>query len=100
MGLNNIFRALGDPTRREILRLLARKDLTAGEIALHFNLTKPTISHHLAVLKEAGLVLDERRGQYIIYSLNTTVFQDLLSWLLEIVGSNGKTTKKGRHIKD
>lgn len=94
MGLNNIFRALGDPTRREILRLLARKDLTAGEIALHFNLTKPTISHHLAVLKEAGLVLDERRGQYIIYSLNTTVFQDLLSWLLEIVSSNGKTTEK------
>jgi len=94
MGLNNIFRALGDPTRREILRLLARKDLTAGEIALHFNLTKPTISHHLAVLKEAGLVLDERRGQYIIYSLNTTVFQDLLSWLLEIASSNRKTTEK------
>ncbi|SMB99884.1 transcriptional regulator, ArsR family [Thermanaeromonas toyohensis ToBE] len=94
MGLNNIFRALGDPTRREILRLLARKDLTAGEIALHFNLTKPTISHHLAVLKEAGLVLDERRGQYIVYSLNTTVFQDLLSWLLEIVKSNGKTPPK------
>ncbi|MCG0279045.1 MAG: autorepressor SdpR family transcription factor [Thermanaeromonas sp.] len=94
MGLNNIFRALGDPTRREILRLLARKDLTAGEIALHFNLTKPTISHHLAVLKEAGLVLDERRGQYIIYSLNTTVFQDLLSWLLEIVSNNKKTTKQ------
>lgn len=94
MGLNNIFRALGDPTRREILRLLARKDLTAGEIALHFNLTKPTISHHLAVLKEAGLVLDERRGQYIIYSLNTTVFQDLLSWLLEIVGSHRKIAPK------
>lgn len=90
MGLNNIFRALGDPTRREILRLLARKDLTAGEIADHFNLTKPTISHHLAVLKEAGLVLDERQGQYIVYSLNTTVFQDLLRWLLEITSNNGK----------
>lgn len=90
MGLNSIFRALGDPTRREILRLLARKDLTAGEIADHFNLTKPTISHHLAVLKEAGLVLDERQGQYIVYSLNTTVFQDLLRWLLEITSNNGK----------
>ncbi|MGB9859429.1 MAG: autorepressor SdpR family transcription factor [Moorellaceae bacterium] len=88
MGLNNIFRALGDPTRREILRLLAGRDLTAGEIALHFDLAKPTISHHLAVLREAGLVLDERRGQHIIYSLNTTVFQDLWSWILELLGSN------------
>lgn len=84
MGLSDLFRALGDETRREILRLLTRGDLTAGEIADHFNLTKPTISHHLAVLKEAGLVLDERRAQYIVYSLNTTVFQDLAGWLLEL----------------
>ncbi|OAT87072.1 autorepressor SdpR family transcription factor [Desulfotomaculum copahuensis] len=87
MGLSDLFRALGDETRREILRLLTRGDLTAGEIADRFNLTKPTISHHLAVLKQAGLVQDERRAQYVVYSLNTTVFQDLAGWLLELTCS-------------
>ena len=89
MGLSGLFRALGDETRREILRLLARGDLTAGEIADRFELTRPTISHHLAVLKEAGLVLDERRGQFVVYSLNTTVFQELAGWLLELIGAGG-----------
>jgi DNA-binding transcriptional ArsR family regulator len=56
----------------------------AGEIADHFDMTKPSISHHLATLKQAGLVLDERRGQNIVYSLNTTVFQDVLTWLMHV----------------
>lgn len=83
--LNLTFKALADPTRREILRLLAQGDLTAGEIADRFSITKPSISHHLSLLKQAELVLDERRGQNIVYSLNTTVFQDVLGWLLNVV---------------
>ena len=68
------FRALADPTRRRIL------DLTAGELADHFDMTKPSISHHLNTLKAAGLVDAEREGQSIVYSLNTSVLQDLMSW--------------------
>lgn len=74
------FKALGDPTRRHILELLRTKDLTAGEIAEHFDMTKPSLSHHLNTLKTAGLVEAERDGQNIIYSLNTSVLQGLMSW--------------------
>lgn len=76
------FKALADPTRRRILELLRDGDLTAGEIAEHFDISKPSLSHHLATLKSAGLVSDERRGQNIVYSLNTTVMQDLIGWFL------------------
>ncbi|OIQ58580.1 transcriptional repressor SdpR [Moorella thermoacetica] len=86
MGLNTLFKALGDETRREILRRLARGDMAAGEIAAAFELSWPTISHHLNVLKEAGLVQDEKRGQYVIYSLNTTVLQDITGWLFDMLG--------------
>lgn len=74
------FKALADPTRRHILELLRTKDLTAGEIAEHFDMTKPSLSHHLNTLKTAGLVDAERDGQNIIYSLNTSVLQGLMSW--------------------
>lgn len=74
------FKALADPTRRRILELLRAEDLTAGEIADHFDMTKPSLSHHLSALKNAGLVDAERDGQNIIYSLNTSVLQDLMSW--------------------
>jgi len=87
VALNTLFKALGDETRREILRRLAQGDMTAGEIAAAFDLTWPTISHHLSVLKEAGLVQDEKRGQHVIYSLNTTVFQDITGWLFRILGT-------------
>ena len=73
------FKALADPTRRHILELLRTKDLAAGEIAEHFDMTKPSLSHHLNTLKTAGLVEAERDGQNIIYSLNTSVLQDLMS---------------------
>lgn len=76
------FKALADPTRRRILELLKTGDLTAGELAAHFDISKPTLSHHLATLKAAGLVTDERHGQNIVYSLNTTVMQDLIGWFL------------------
>lgn len=80
---NNAFKALSDPTRRRILELLSEKDRSAGEIADCFSITKSSISHHLNILKNANLVLDERQGQTIIYSLNTTVFQDLLKWFFD-----------------
>lgn len=82
MSLNDAFKALSDPTRRKILDLLNEKDLTAGEIADHFNMTKPSISHHLTILRRADLVRDERHGQHIYYSLNTTVFQDVMKWIM------------------
>ncbi len=77
-----VFKALGDPTRRRILEYLREGDLNAGEIAEHFEMTKPSISHHLSLLKQAGLVQDVRRGQNIVYSLDTTVFQEAIRFLL------------------
>ncbi|MFZ7104748.1 MAG: autorepressor SdpR family transcription factor [Peptococcaceae bacterium] len=82
---NSIFKALSDPNRRKILQLLKNRDLTAGEIADFFNISKPSISHHLNLLKQAHLVLDERQGQNIYYSLNTTVFQEVLSFFLNFI---------------
>lgn len=76
------FKALVDPTRRRILELLRDGDLTAGELAEHFDISKPSLSHHLATLRSASLVSDEHRGQNIVYSLNTTVMQDLIGWFL------------------
>ena len=88
---NEVFKALSDPTRREILRLLRRGDMNAGEIAGHFDMSKPSISHHLGLLKQARLVLDVRKGQNIVYSLNMTVFQEAIGWMLAVAG---KETKK------
>jgi ArsR family transcriptional regulator len=82
--LSQVFAALSDRTRREILCLLSHGDMTAGEIADHFTLSKPSISHHLNTLKQCGLVSDQRQGQHIIYSLETTVFHDVLAWVLAI----------------
>ena len=83
--LNDAFKALSDPTRRKILELLQ-------EIADSFQISKPSISHHLSILKNADMVLDERQGQNIIYSLNTTVFQDLIKWFFDF--TRGGTDKK------
>ena len=80
---NQAFRALADETRRTILRLLRDGPLSSGEIAARFDSSWPTISRHLAVLKEAGLVVTERRGQEIRYELNTSVFQDLIQHLID-----------------
>lgn len=81
MSINKVFKALADPTRRGILDLLKENDLTAGEISEHFDISKPSISRHLNILKEADLVWDERQANYIIYSLNTTVFQEVIKWM-------------------
>ncbi|WP_317367084.1 autorepressor SdpR family transcription factor [uncultured Tyzzerella sp.] len=81
--MSKIFKALSDETRREILKLLREKDLTAGEISENFNMSKPSISKHLDVLKEAGLISYEKKGQFIIYSLNTSVLQEVLGRFLD-----------------
>ena len=80
--MNTLFKALGDPTRRQIIEMLREKDLTAGEIADAFDISKPSISHHLDLLKQAGLVVSVKQGQFIYYSLNTTVLEDAMTWLL------------------
>ena len=82
MTLDQTIRALGDPTRREILRVLRGGDLTAGELGSLFPMTGASVSHHLAVLKEAGLVQAERNGRNIVYSLDSTVFQQALEELM------------------
>ena len=81
--MNLLFKALNDETRRQILELLKKSDLTAGEISDHFNISKPSISHHLDLLKQAGLVDAEKQGQYIRYSLNTTVVDEIFKWFLQ-----------------
>jgi len=80
------FKALSDNTRRQILRHLKEGDMSAGEIADKFNMSKPSISHHLMILKQADLVSDRRQGQNIIYSLNTSVFEELVGVLMEFIG--------------
>lgn len=87
------FKALSDPTRRRILELLRECDMTAGELAEQFNMSKPSISHHLTTLKNSGLVTDERHGQNIIYSLNTTVMQDLIGWFMRFMDSDGNVNQ-------
>lgn len=81
--MNSVFKALNDPTRREILELLQQRDMTAGEIVDHFTISGPSISHHLDLLKQAGLVSAEKEGQYICYSLNTTVVDEIMKWFLQ-----------------
>ena len=81
--MSKIFKALSDETRREILKLLSKKDLTAGEISENFNMSKPSISKHLDILKDAKLISYEKKGQFIIYSINTSDLQDALSKFLD-----------------
>ncbi len=89
--MNSVFKALADPTRRKILEMLRKGDMTAGDIAGQFAIGNSSISHHLAILKTAELVQASRNGQTIVYSLNTTVFQEIMGWLLEF-GEHEKTT--------
>ncbi len=90
--LDDIYRALGDPTRREVLQLLKARDMTAGEIADRFPLAKSTLSGHFAVLKQAGLIVAERQGTRLVYSLNLSVFEEALSATLDLfrVGTDGR----------
>ena len=82
--MNYLFKALNDETRRQILEMLKEKDMTAGDIADAFNISKPSISHHLDILKRADLVSAQKDGQFITYSLNTTILEDVLKWILTL----------------
>ena len=90
MGLNKTFAALADQTRRKILELLKKKDMSVNEIALNFDITLPSLSHHLTVLKNASLVTTQRRGQQIIYSINLSVFEEVAK---ELYGFFNKKSK-------
>jgi DNA-binding transcriptional ArsR family regulator len=81
--MKDVWNALSDPIRRKILQLLKTDNMNAGDIASHFTISKPSISHHLDVLKQAKLVFSEKKGQQIVYSINTTVFQDVLGFIAE-----------------
>lgn len=81
--MNKAFKALSDETRRSILKLLSIRDMNAGEITNHFDISKPSISKHLEILREAKLVSSEKKGQFVIYSLNTTVIQEVLGGFLD-----------------
>lgn len=83
---DSAFKALSDPTRREILRLLGKRAMTVGEIVDQFSISQPSISRHLAVLRQAGLVNARRDGQNVVYALDTTVMQDVVRALLDLGG--------------
>ncbi len=84
---DEIFKALSDPVRRKILELLGEGNMSAGDIATHFNITKPSLSRHLSVLKSAGLLLSERNGQRIIYSLDTDQLREIMKWFYNSFGN-------------
>lgn len=88
MGLQQTFKALSDPIRREILQLLRERPMAAGEITARFSVSAATISHHLSTLREAGLVLDEKRGRYIYYELNMSVVSEILGWFSALKGGD------------
>lgn len=81
MSLQNTFKALSDPTRREILNMLKKESLSAGEIAEHFNMSFAAVSRHLSVLKEADLIRDKRDGKFIFYELNASVLEETMLWI-------------------
>ena len=96
MSSNKAFKALADSTRREILSLLRKGEMKAGDLAERFDMTKPSMSHHFAVLKDADLVTSRREGQQIWYGLNTTVVQDLMAWAMDLIGNDGVSAEKKR----
>ena len=82
--MNSLIKALNDETRRQIVDLLKKEDMNAGEIAAHFNISKPSISHHLDMWKLADLITSEKKGQFVEYSLNTSILEDLLTWIIHL----------------
>jgi len=89
MGIQKSFKALSDPTRRAILALLKKGPLPAGDITAHFDVTAATISHHLSILRDAGLVLDDKQGKYIYYELNMSVVDEIMEWFTALKGDTG-----------
>jgi DNA-binding transcriptional ArsR family regulator len=93
MGLQHTLKALSDPIRREILNLLKKGRLSAGDISSHFDVTDASISRHLSVLKEADLIRDQREGKFIYYELNASVLEEILLWVQDLKGE-GKDDEK------
>ncbi|HEY6417410.1 MAG TPA: metalloregulator ArsR/SmtB family transcription factor [Candidatus Binataceae bacterium] len=100
MGVNEVFRALGDPTRREILRLLKEKDLSAGELAERFPLSKSTLSGHFSVLRHAGLVVSERYANRIVYSLNVSAFEQALGAAFELLSVRAAGRRRSKRARN
>ena len=88
--MNDLFKALADPTRRKILKLLKSGSMNVGEILGNFQMTGASLNHHLTILRQAGLVLSEKKGQNVIYSINTTVFQEVLEWIYDLRGNQNE----------
>lgn len=88
MGMQDTLRALADPTRREILNMLKKGPMSAGQIAEHFSVTAAAVSRHLSILKDADLVVDQREGKYIFYELNTSVLEEIMLWISELKGGS------------
>lgn len=86
MGIQSTMRALSDPTRREILNLLKKDSISAGDISGHFEMSVPAVSKHLSILKDAGLIRDRREGKYIYYELNASVLEEVLIWIESLRG--------------
>ena len=86
MGIQNTLKALADPTRREILNMLKKGSLSAGEISEHFDMSFAAVSRHLSVLKDADLIRDERDGKYIYYTLNASVLEEIMLWITDLKG--------------
>ncbi len=97
--MNRVFEALADPTRRKILSMLAKRDLSAGEIADAFEITKPSVSHHLALLRGADLIESRRAGQSLIYTIHTTVLEDTLAGFLDLIQKGKPAGKRGGRRK-
>lgn len=83
--MSKVFKALSDETRREILKMLSNQDMNAGEISDHFNISKPSISKHLDILRESELISSEKKGQFVIYSINTSIIQEVLGNFLNLL---------------
>lgn len=91
--MGDVWNALADPTRRHILQSLRQQDMNAGEIADMFNISKPSISHHLSILKSADLVRSDKQGQNVVYRLNTSVFEDVMEWVSDFYRRGGENSE-------
>ena len=90
MGFHEMFKALADPVRRDILILLKKRKMSAGEICEHFGTTNATISYHLSQLKKAGLIFEEKKKNFIFYQLNASVFEEIMLWISQFGGNNNE----------
>lgn len=95
MGFAETFKALADPVRRDILTMLRDRRMSAGEIGSHFDMTGATVSYHLNILKKAGLLFEEKEKNYIFYSLNTSIVEEVMVWLADLRGNAETATSEG-----